>query len=137
MQRLSDPAPRLSHPVHQRGAYGIVFDHQGKVLVVRTDSGRCYLPGGRMEPGESPRETLSREVGEECGWSAQVGGPICEQEQPIFGGRVSLRASYWRMRLGAPLTRQAEHETIWLEPPEAASRLHRASDRAALAAALT
>ncbi len=137
VQRLSDPAPRLVHPTRQRGAYGLVFDHQGKILVVRTGSGRCYLPGGRMEPGETPREALGREVAEECGWSAEVGRAICEQEQPIFGGRVSLRASYWRTRLVSPLATQPEHEAIWLSPPEATACLHRASDRAALAAALS
>jgi 8-oxo-dGTP diphosphatase len=136
MQRLSEPAPTLLHPVRQHGAYGVVFDKSGRILVVRTETGRCYLPGGRMEAGEGPREALARELAEECGWSAEVGGSICRHLQPIFGGRVSLEASYWRVRLSGPLATAPEHEMLWLLPSEAAARLHRESDRAALAAAL-
>lgn len=135
MQSLSDPAPRRVHPTRQHGAYALVFDSHGRVLVVRTGNGRHYFPGGRMEPGESPAETLSREMAEECGWSVEVGAGICEHVQPIFGGRVSLQASYWRVRLTAPLAGRPEHDMLWLSPPDAAAHLHRASDRAALDAA--
>jgi 8-oxo-dGTP pyrophosphatase MutT (NUDIX family) len=42
--------------------------HDGAVLLVsNTRSGRFYLPGGGVEPGESLAEALAREVWEEAG----------------------------------------------------------------------
>lgn len=43
------------------------------VMVLRDHVSRHILPGGRREPGESPEETLRREVREETGWSL---GPL-------------------------------------------------------------
>ena len=123
--------------VHQRGAYGIVQDDRGRLLVVRTVNGRCYLPGGRIEPGEQAPGALAREIAEECGWAAEVAEQLLEAGQPIFAGRVQLAATYWRARLVAPLGGCAEHDMLWLDPCEARARLHRASDRQALRAVET
>lgn len=54
------------------GAYGIARDTQGRILLVRaatylTVAGRWFLPGGGVEHGETPSETLRREVEEETG----------------------------------------------------------------------
>ncbi len=121
--------PRAHVPQRQRGAYGLVRDGSGQVLVVQAENGRCYLPGGRIEAGETPAAALAREIGEECGWAAEVAAPICEHDQPIFGGAVTVAASYWEARLTRPLACIAEHQVRWLEPADALSRLHRASDR--------
>jgi 8-oxo-dGTP pyrophosphatase MutT (NUDIX family) len=44
------------------------ISHDGAVLLVtNTRSGRFYLPGGGVEPGESLTEALAREVWEEAG----------------------------------------------------------------------
>ncbi|MGQ4514774.1 NUDIX domain-containing protein [Streptomyces sp. DW26H14] len=47
---------------------GWVSYERGRLLVVRS-KGRdaFYLPGGKLEPGESPEEALVREVREELG----------------------------------------------------------------------
>lgn len=135
-QSLSTAAPRQLHPVRQQGAYGVVRDRVGRVLIVRTESGRCYLPGGRLEPGESASAALTREIAEECGWAAQIGAPLGRHKQPIFGGKVSLDATYWQARLTACLDIAAEHVSLWLSPADALACLHRASDRAALRTAL-
>jgi 8-oxo-dGTP diphosphatase len=125
--------PVGDQPQHQRGAYAVVRDEKGRVLVVQTASGRCYLPGGRIEEGETPSEALAREIGEECGCHAEIHAPICSAEQRIFDGAIRLHASYWTARLTEAVIGTPEHVTLWLSPVEAESRLHRASDLRALA----
>ena len=132
-----DRAPRTAagtspSVIHQRGAYAVIRDDSGRVLVVKTANGRCYLPGGRIEPGENARQALLREIAEECGWSAEVGVALRRCNQTIFGGRIALDAGYWQASLTAPLAAAAEHELLWLDPAEAKACLHRASDRTAL-----
>lgn len=45
-------------------AYGACFRGDGKILIIRT-SKNWSLPGGTIEPGEKPIQTLKREVMEE------------------------------------------------------------------------
>lgn len=55
-------------------ARGILI-HQDKVLLVRCTrpgEGHYFLPGGRVEPGESALRTLAREWQEELGWSVAI-----------------------------------------------------------------
>lgn len=53
------------------GVSGIVFNAEGKVLLIRRSkppaSGQWHPPGGRLEPGESLLEACRREVFEETG----------------------------------------------------------------------
>lgn len=131
-----DPAP-------QYGAYGVAVDEVGRVLLVETAAGRCYLPGGRIEPGETERQALLREIAEECGWSAAIvepaggvaGEAFLEVVQPIMAGAVMLAARYWRVRLVAPIASLPEHLVRWVTPTQALAMLHRPGDRAAVVAA--
>jgi 8-oxo-dGTP diphosphatase len=132
---LPQPQTGAAFPVSQSGAYAVVLDDTGRVLTVRGENGRYYLPGGRLEPGETPRQALIRELGEECGWSAAILSPLRQSSQRIMDGAVLLRASHWRARLVAQLDAPAECESEWLEVGQALSRLHREVDRAALRAA--
>ncbi len=116
----------------QAGAYGIVRDDKNHILLVQANTGRFYLPGGRIESFETPEEALVREIREECGWSGSVLERLGEAIQPIFGGRVSLLATYWRVELNARAHDRPEHRMVWLPGPEAAARLHRQSDVAIL-----
>ncbi|CAM4359394.1 NUDIX domain-containing protein [Nocardia ninae] len=58
-------------------SYGLVLDSD-RVLMVRLgssskdDHGRWMLPGGRIEHGEHPRETVVREFKEETGFDVAV-----------------------------------------------------------------
>ena len=49
------------------GAAAVIFDGEGRVLLVREGygRGRWSLPGGRIEPGELPHEAAVREAREE------------------------------------------------------------------------
>jgi ribosomal protein S18 acetylase RimI-like enzyme len=53
-------------------AYGLVIDPANRLAVVRTPQG-LFLPGGGIEPGESPRAAVVREVLEECGLEVCIG----------------------------------------------------------------
>ena len=59
------------------GVSGLIF-RGGQVLLVRRGTapflGRWSLPGGRVEPGETPEQAVKREVREETGLDVDVGG---------------------------------------------------------------
>jgi 8-oxo-dGTP pyrophosphatase MutT (NUDIX family) len=116
----------------QAGAYAVISDADDRVLLVRADNGRFYLPGGRIEPFETPQAALRREIEEECGWSARIAGRLGGAEQPILGGAVMLDASYWRAELVDLLHEEPEHLMLWTPRSEAALRVHRAGDAAAI-----
>lgn len=55
-------------------AQGVVRDEQGRVLLCElTYKSDWDLPGGVVDPHESPRQALAREVAEELGLDLQVG----------------------------------------------------------------
>ena len=61
-------------PTHRVGAFAVIRDDHGRVLVSRrVDSGWYNLPGGGVEPHESVPEGLVREVEEETGLKVEVG----------------------------------------------------------------
>ena len=121
----------------QLGAYALVVDEQGRLLIVRADNGRWYLPGGRVEPGEHARAALTREIEEECGWSAVVDAPLGRQWHMIMDGTIALEATYWVARLVEMRGAAPEHELLWVDRTAALNLLHRAGDRAMVGARLT
>ncbi|HYZ97123.1 MAG TPA: NUDIX hydrolase, partial [Acidimicrobiales bacterium] len=59
--------PRWDLPEHAiTQAYGFCFTDHGLVALVRTHDGFRNLPGGQLEPGETARDALVREVAEEA-----------------------------------------------------------------------
>ena len=128
--------PLHADPVRQHGAYALIGDPSGRVLLVRADTGRCYLPGGRIEPGEDAPAALAREIEEECGLSAAIEARLGKARQRIMAGSVDLDATYWRARLGESGGRSGEHELLWVTADAALDLLHRPGDRAIVLASL-
>jgi 8-oxo-dGTP pyrophosphatase MutT (NUDIX family) len=122
----------LPEPLLQAGAYAVIEDSDGRVLTVEARNGRTYLPGGRIESGETPRRALVREIGEECGWCARVVTLLGRTVETIMDGAVTLQASHWRAELARPAANAAEHRLVWMDPAVALDRLHRDGDRKAL-----
>jgi ADP-ribose pyrophosphatase YjhB (NUDIX family) len=58
----------------------VVHDGAGRLLLVQRGRdphrGRWSLPGGRVEPGETPEQAVEREVREETGLSVRAGAPV-------------------------------------------------------------
>ena len=69
---LTDRTPPRRYVTSARA---IVIDGD-RVLVVQDPSKRHIMPGGRLEPDETPEDALRREVLEETGWSLTFCRPI-------------------------------------------------------------
>ncbi|HEX2589477.1 MAG TPA: NUDIX domain-containing protein [Gaiellales bacterium] len=55
------------------GADAFVINSAGEVLLIRrADDGRWAMPGGWVEPGETPAEAAVRETAEETGLTVSV-----------------------------------------------------------------
>lgn len=68
--------PTVDPAAVQPCAGGIVFDEQGRLLLIRRghepSAGTWSVPGGRCAPGESAAETCVRELAEETGLQVRV-----------------------------------------------------------------
>ncbi len=72
-----------------RVAAAVVFGPDGRVLLAQRPEGRAYagyweFPGGKLEPGETPRQALDRELHEELGLEVVEAAPwlICRYVYP-------------------------------------------------------
>lgn len=77
-------------------AGGLVFDEQGRVLVIHR-RGKWDLPKGKMEPGEDPATTAVREVEEECGITSPRPGKLLHTTYHSYtlDGVMILKKTYW------------------------------------------
>jgi 8-oxo-dGTP pyrophosphatase MutT (NUDIX family) len=66
----------------QPGVAGVIINADGQVLLqLRSDDRTWGLPGGAMEPGEEPAETLVREIREETALEV-----VPERIVGVYGG---------------------------------------------------
>ncbi|GGX06759.1 (deoxy)nucleoside triphosphate pyrophosphohydrolase [Streptomyces chryseus] len=115
-----------------------LFD-EGRLLAARRSAppelaGRWELPGGKVEPGETPPQALVRELREELGVEADAVERI-PGEWPLKPGYV---LHVWTARLlsGTPRPLQDHDDLRWLGPHEADSVDWLPQDRPAVAEAV-
>ncbi|MFF6993418.1 (deoxy)nucleoside triphosphate pyrophosphohydrolase [Streptomyces sp. NPDC008313] len=100
---------------------GAALTREGRLLAARRSAppelaGRWELPGGKVEPGESPEGALVRELREELGVEAEPVGRV-PGEWPLKPGYV-LRVWLSRLVSGEPLPLEDHDELRWLTPDE-------------------
>lgn len=116
-------AARVVAPRHAVGAVGVVFDREGRVLLVehafRTDF-PWGLPGGWVEPGEEPGAAVKRELREELGLDVAVGELV---ECAVVGRvRTSTHPVHLGLAYACELTSAAGQLSIealavaWIDP---------------------
>lgn len=94
---------------------GAVFTDGTKVLAARRGPGKALagyweFPGGKIESGETPEESLARELQEELLIDASVGEHITTTEHEYEFGIVILSTYFCTVLSGEP--KLTEHEEI-------------------------
>lgn len=131
MPTPTEPPEEDSPRRRQRvGAYGLAYDERGRVLLVRaaphlTVAGMWFLPGGGVEHGETPAESLRREVHEETGLLV---GPVTllgvlSDTWPVPGGALlhTVRLLYRLDEWSGALTHEASgssDQAAWFSPAD-------------------
>ncbi|MEO1776503.1 MAG: NUDIX domain-containing protein [Pseudomonadota bacterium] len=139
--------PRLGEPWlpgkpyrDRPGAYAIILGRgrfRGRILCV-WQGDELQLPGGGIDPGESPLQALHREVWEETGWRIQPRTLLARFQRfaylPDYGYWArKVQAVYLAdavRRLGPP--QDKDHTLTWLEPMTSINKLTIVGDRTVL-----
>ena len=120
----SDPGP-ASSPATATAPERIVVagvcvrDERGHLLVVRKATSRLFqLPGGKLEPGESPRDAGVRETREEVGLELHDVRELGRFEAPAANepGAVVESTIYTAETDGTPVAAAEIAEARWIDP---------------------
>lgn len=101
---------------------GAVIVRNGLVLCAQRGpggetGGLWEFPGGKVEPDESARDALAREIVEELGCHVRVGGEVATTTHEYDFGIVTLTTFYCELIDGAPAA--TEHVALtWLAPAD-------------------
>lgn len=114
----------------RQGAYGILL-HEGRIACAQIGYSRFTwdLPGGAIDPGESPEQALKREFLEETGLEVSVGRLVTELDHyfihddgtPYNNRCLFFEAEFISDRPDAKT--ENDHERVWLTPLEVLKRL--------------
>lgn len=99
---------------------GAVIVKDGKILCAQRGpsgslAGMWEFPGGKIEPGETAREALEREITEELECQVSVGTEVTTTRHEYDFGVVTLTTFYCELTDGTP--NLTEHSEVrWLAP---------------------
>jgi 8-oxo-dGTP pyrophosphatase MutT (NUDIX family) len=99
---------KLDYPISIKG---VLFTRQEKVVLMRNERDEWELPGGRIEPDETPEQCLAREIKEELSLRIEV-GPLLDAHlfEVIPGKRVFICT--YRCTLLSEFTPAISHEHV-------------------------
>ena len=118
------------------GAYAILPQGHGVLLTYQDGpDGEFQLPGGGIDPGESPLSALHREVYEETGWRIARPRRLGAFRRFVFMPEYDLWAeklchiyvAHPVRQLSAPV--EEDHIALWMAGPEAVQALGNDGDR--------
>ncbi|WP_050928870.1 NUDIX hydrolase [Aestuariivita boseongensis] len=136
IRRFGSPREADRRYTLRPGAYAVLpRDGQLLLTVQMADIPDIQLPGGGIDPGETPITALHREVYEETGW--RIATPrrlgvfrrfVFMPEYDIWAEKVChIYLAHPTRQLGPPV--EPDHEVLWAAPHTAAQILGNAGDR--------
>lgn len=136
VRRFGDAPIPGKHYVHRPGAYALLPRGDQLLVTMQADPGpELQLPGGGIDPGESPLAALHREVMEETGW--RIARPrrlgafrrfTWMPEYDIWAEKLCTIYLADPVRpLGPPS--EAGHDPVWIDIALAAQELGNSGDR--------
>ncbi|MEQ6249501.1 NUDIX domain-containing protein [Sulfitobacter sp. HNIBRBA3233] len=136
IQRFGAPPRADKRYIPRPGAYAILPLGQRFLLTAETAGGiDIQLPGGGIDPGESPLQALHREVREEVGWSIATPRRLGAFRRFVFMPEYDLWAEkICHVFVARPVRQihepsEAHHVTLVLDAAEAISVLGNDGDR--------
>ncbi len=141
MRRYGKPPVSGQNYTLRPGAYAIL-PREGRLLMTfqSTPEPEFQLPGGGIDPGESPVQALHREVWEETGWSIANPRRLGTYRRFVFMPEYDIMAEkICHIFLARPILCQRtvpmepDHTALWLAPEMAAELTASEGDRALLA----
>jgi 8-oxo-dGTP diphosphatase len=136
IRRFGEPVLRGQSYGLRPGAYAVLA-LGNRVLLTHQSAPRpeYQLPGGGIDPGESPLRALYREVFEETGWRftapRRIGAFRRFAYMPEYDRWAEKVCTVYRarpsLRLGPPL--EPGHRAVWIDARDAAQVLGNPGDR--------
>ena len=126
MRRWGEPVVRGQIYRHRPGAYAILWRDGELLLTFQAEpKPEVQLPGGGIDPGESPLRALHREVREETGWTIAGARRLGAYRRFAYMPEYDLWAEkVCQVWIARPVRRvgppsEAAHAPLWA-PPEVA-----------------
>ena|SRR5690625_1240068 len=104
-------------------ASAVMTDGAGRVLLIKRgrepNRGLWSLPGGRVEPGETPQQAVGRETAEETGLRVAVGRELWAFQATAPNGQTyKIHTFAVRVTAGALRPDDDAADARWVDPSE-------------------
>ena len=112
------------------GAYAVIVGEKGLLITYQGDPHYEFqLPGGGIDPGETPIQALHREVREETGWRIEIQQKLSTYQRFTYMFEYEFYAQkichIFLARAGRDLKTPLEdgHEVFWMSPEQAVEKI--------------
>ena len=107
----------------QKTVVAALLFQQGRLLICQrsangTFAGKWEFPGGKIEPGEAPKDALRRELQEELGIIAQVGEEVWQVEHQYSGHAPILLLFFAITAYRGTIENRVFQQVCWATPEE-------------------